>query len=71
MSENVLNNLTDEQRLRIVSLHSKWANLHPYQCPEFEVFKNSVTPVIGGDGAVAVPWCGMDVCIEKDGYPHT
>jgi hypothetical protein len=30
-----------------------------------------VLPTIGCDDAVTVPWCGMWLCIEKDGYCHT
>lgn len=71
MAERVLNSLTDKQRMAIVTLHAKWANLHPHQCPDFEDFKHSVTPVIGGDGAVSVPWCGMYLCVEPDGYAHS
>jgi len=26
---------------------------------------------IGCDGAVTVPWCGMWLCIERDGYTHS
>ena len=28
-------------------------------------------PTFGCDGAVAVPWCGMWLCIETDGYCHS
>ena len=28
-------------------------------------------PVLAGDGAVALPWCGMWLCIEPDGYTHS
>ncbi len=28
-------------------------------------------PTIGCDGAVALPWCGMWLCIERDGYTHS
>lgn len=37
----------------------------------FEPFLDSVQPTIGCDGAVTVPWCGMWLCIEKDGYTHS
>lgn len=30
-----------------------------------------VSPVIAGDGAIDVPWCGMHLCIEKDGHCHS
>jgi len=37
----------------------------------YRVFRKRVCPVFGGDGAVIVPWCGMWVGIEPDGYTHT
>lgn len=32
---------------------------------------NETQPVIGCGGVIAVPWCGMYVCIEPDGRGHT
>ncbi len=32
---------------------------------------NRAQHTIGCDGAVAVPWCGMLLCIENDGYTHS
>ena len=37
----------------------------------FLEFRRTVQPTFGCDGAIAVPWCGMWLCIEKDGYCHT
>jgi hypothetical protein len=34
-------------------------------------FRKLVQPTIGCDGAVAVPWNGMWLCIETDGYTHS
>ena len=34
-------------------------------------FLRLVTPTIGCDEAIAVPWCGMWLCIERNGYCHT
>lgn len=28
-------------------------------------------PTIGCDGAVILPWAGMWLCIERDGYTHS
>lgn len=28
-------------------------------------------PTFGLDDAVVLPWCGMHLCIETDGYCHT
>ena len=39
--------------------------------PTYRKFRASVQPTFGCDGAVAVQWCGMWVCIERDGYAHT
>lgn len=30
-----------------------------------------VQSTFGMDGAVVIPWCGMFLCIEKDGYTHS
>ena len=32
---------------------------------------DAVKPIIMCDGAVTLPWCGMHLCIETDGYTHT
>jgi hypothetical protein len=34
-------------------------------------FRKRVEPTFGCDGAVVVPWCGMWLCIERDGYTHS
>lgn len=34
-------------------------------------FRRSVQPTFGCDGAVTVEWCGIWLCIEKDGYTHS
>jgi len=34
-------------------------------------FRRTVQPTFGCDGAVIVAWCGMVLCIERDGYTHT
>lgn len=34
-------------------------------------FRRSVQPTFGCDGAVTVYWCGMWLCIERDGYTHS
>lgn len=30
-----------------------------------------VQATFGCDGAVCLPWCGMWLCIERDGYTHS
>jgi hypothetical protein len=39
--------------------------------PTYREFRATVQPTFGCDGAVVVKWCGMWVCIERDGYAHT
>jgi hypothetical protein len=34
-------------------------------------FIKSAVPTFGCDGAIAVRWCGMWLCIERDGYCHS
>ncbi len=34
-------------------------------------FMASAEPTFGAEGAIAVPWCGMWLCVETDGYCHT
>lgn len=37
----------------------------------YKDFRKEVMPTFGMDDAVVVPWCGMWLCIEKDGYTHS
>jgi hypothetical protein len=37
----------------------------------FEEFISQAQPELGGYGAVILPWAGMFLCIEKDGYTHS
>lgn len=37
----------------------------------YKQFRRRVQPTFGCDGAVALPWAGMFLCIEKDGYTHS
>jgi hypothetical protein len=41
--------------------------------PEFSFlsFRRKAGRMIGGDGALVVPWCGMFIAIEPDGYCHS
>ena len=43
----------------------------PTPPPTYRQFRKTVQPTFGCDGAVAVQWCGMWLCIEKDGYCHS
>jgi hypothetical protein len=58
--------LTFEQ---MTTLFRKWKEC---QCDmTWSQFSNSVQGTIGCNGAVAVYWCNMWLCIEPDGYCHT
>jgi hypothetical protein len=37
----------------------------------YKQVRASIQPTFGCDGAVALPYCGMFVCIERDGYAHS
>jgi hypothetical protein len=37
----------------------------------YRAFRRTVQPTFGCDGAVAVQWQGMWLCIERDGYTHS
>ncbi len=37
----------------------------------YRSFRRSVEGLIGGNGCIMVPWCGMWLGIETDGYAHT
>lgn len=34
-------------------------------------YQLKAVPTVGCDGAVALPWCNMWLCIERDGYTHS
>lgn len=35
------------------------------------LYQLKAVPTVGCDGAVALPWCGMRLCIERNGYTHS
>ena len=37
----------------------------------FEDFRDSISEVFFGDGAISVEWAGMHLCIEQNGYCHS
>ena len=53
------------------ALHRAWLRLNERERPCYKAFRALVQPTFGLDGAVVVPWCGMWLCIERDGYTHT
>lgn len=58
--------ITKEQRRAI---HLKWTCAN--QDMSYRAFRKLATPVVAADGAVAIPWCAMWLCIEADGYTHS
>ena len=46
--------------------------VRPHHRPlSYHNFRKYVSPTFGCDGAITVPWCGMWLCIERDGYTHS
>lgn len=37
----------------------------------YRAFRKTAQATFGCDGAIVVHWCGMWLCIEKDGYTHS
>ncbi len=58
--------ITREQRRAI---YLKWRQAD--QGLSYRAFRMSAIPVVAADGAIALPWCGMWLCIEADGYTHS
>lgn len=44
---------------------------HAHAPATYKDFRRRVYPTFGCDGAVTINWCGMWLCIEKDGYCHS
>lgn len=42
-----------------------------YPVGSFLKFRRNVHPMLCGQGAIVVPWCGMWLAIEPDGYTHS
>jgi hypothetical protein len=46
--------------------------VRPHHTPmSYRQFREYLCPTFGCDGAVTVRWCGMWLCIERDGYTHS
>lgn len=37
----------------------------------YRQFRKGISGTVGMDDAIVVPWCGMWLCIETDGYCHS
>lgn len=60
--------LTKAQR---AAVYRKWMMMDEERRPSYRVLRKAVQPTFGMDGAVVLPWCGMYLCIERDGYTHS
>lgn len=60
---------TRQQRIALWKL---WARTHPsHDMPTYRQFRKTVVGYLGDPDCIMVPWCGMWVGIEADGYTHT
>ncbi len=57
---------TDAQKIAVVRKY-----LDDWDGTKLEDYIGRLQPTIGCNGAVVLPWKGMFVCIERDGYAHT
>jgi hypothetical protein len=62
--------LTRAQREALARIYRRLLSADPAACPTYRAFRRSVQPYIGGD-CVLVPFCGMWLGIERDGYTHS
>lgn len=59
-------------KLQLQALHKLYMRSDALRIEKsFLAFRRSVQPVICGQGCVIVPWCGMFIGIETDGYTHS
>jgi hypothetical protein len=61
--------LTRQQREAVLRLYRRTEQEHHLR--GYRKFRRNVTPTFACDGAVCVPFAGMFVCVERDGYSHT
>lgn len=58
--------LTKQQRK---SLRQLW--LRAPKGRTYREFRKDAAPILGCGGAIVVPWCGMWIAVEEDGYAHS
>tara|TARA_R110000803_G_scaffold210841_1_gene284278 strand:- start:5177 stop:5602 length:426 start_codon:yes stop_codon:yes gene_type:complete len=58
--------MTSEQYSKVLEKYQQSQN-----DMSLEAFVKSAMSIFACDGAIALPWCGMVLCIERDGYCHT
>lgn len=49
----------------------EWEEADRNPRPPYREFRKCVQATYGMDGAIVVPWCGMWLVIEGDGYAHS
>jgi hypothetical protein len=63
---------TKEQRAALRRIYNRIEQTDAYAgILTYRQFRKTVQPTFGCDGAVTVPFAGMWLCIEKDGYTHS
>ena len=59
---------TREQR---VALKRYWLRIDKWKRPTYCAFRYTVQGYFAVPGPIVVPWCGMFIVIETDGYGHS
>ena len=58
---------TKAQRKALKRMYDRWE----VPLMSYKAFRLGLRPTFGCDGAVAIEWCRMWLCIEHDGYTHS
>lgn len=62
---------TRAQRVALKKIHGRARNADTPTPLTYRAFRALIQPTYGCDGAVAVPFAGMWLCVERDGYTHS
>jgi len=64
---------TKEQRKAILRVYNRrsWDPTLADSRLTYRQFRATIQPTFGCDGAIVLPWAGMWLCIERDGYTHS
>ena len=60
---------TKAQRIAIRRIYMRGADYT--RALTYREFRSTAQPTFGCDGAITLPWAGMWLCIERDGYTHS
>lgn len=60
---------TKEQRKAILRIFNRGADCTARLT--YRQFRATIQPTFGCDGAIVLPWAGMWLCIERNGYTHS